>query len=232
MTQNKTLIFLALIMAPWCVSPDSLAGDESNADWQTRKVKNEIEVAQRPVVGSKYFETRGEMRSNASLFSILAVLRDAEACAQWLYKCKQGKVVNREGASSSITYMVIDAPLMLKDRDMYVRSTVSYLKDENEVHIDLEGAEDFGPQVRKRVRVLDFHGHWALTQTEEGPIELVYQVYSNPQVSPAKPANSTMVTSVLDTLGKVDRLAQQEPYKNASFSDADIAAITVSLSHP
>ncbi len=187
------------------------------ADWEPAKSAEGIEVYQKPVENSPFKATRGTMLSNARMFDVLAVLKDVEACPQWLHKCKLGKMVSRISEREHVYYTVIDSPFLLRDRDTYVRSSVTYHRDPESLQIDMRGVEDTAPVVRKRVRVLDFRGRWLIEKHDDRQVRLVYELHMDPQVSTAGAANSTMATSVLETLRKVDRLAQSRPYLDTAI---------------
>ena len=197
-----------------------------NADWKAVKQKGNVTVMQRAVEGSPYKATNGTIRTSASLFSILAVLRDSAACTEWLYKCKFGETVKEYNSSERVYYTVIDAPLTLSDRDMFIHSVVTYDPDRRRVDIALSGVADYKPPRKGKVRVLDLTGFWVLQEREDGEVDMTYQIHSNPQVSPKGSADRTMIKSVYDTLRRVSKLAQSANYAATQFSEDEIRAIS------
>ncbi|MFK8032060.1 MAG: hypothetical protein AB8G18_17650 [Gammaproteobacteria bacterium] len=195
-------------------------------DWQVVKTKGDVTVSQSSVEDSPFKISRGVMLSEAGMFDVLSVLRDVSACSKWLHKCKSGRIIEELGVSGAIYHTVIDSPLMLKDRETYVRSTIAYFPDLKELRIDMEGVEDIAPLDKKRVRVLDFKGYWLIEQHESEHIQLTYEVHMDPQVGAVRAANSTLATSVLETMINVDRLAREEPYRDSSVSAERLDQIT------
>ncbi len=219
---------LAGLVVTCAFTTSSLAFEEEGSGWEKVKSKGGAEVSQKEVANSPFKVTRGTLVSDANVFDAFAVLRDVDACEDWLHKCKHGEVVSA-GTSQSVYYTVIDSPFILKDRDTYVQSTVAYDAQKHSLHIDMLGVEDTQPPHKKRVRVLDFTGYWLLEPYGAGRIMLTYQVHMDPQVSTTGAANSTLATSVLETLLNVDRLALQPPYLNSTVSSAELEAITTSF---
>lgn len=197
-------------------------------DWQEVRNVDGVVVKQRSVAGSGYKETHGVMRTNAGMFAVLAVLKDSAACTQWLYKCKHGETIAELSAAEHIYYTVIDAPFMLRDRDMYVRSKVTYSVARSRLDIIMQGVSTYAPKHRRKVRVLDLRGFWIVQKIDDGQLEMTYQVHSNPQVSPKAPVNSMMIDSVFETLQRVARLAASSKYAAVSFSAAELDAIAAS----
>ena len=198
----------------------SLPAAAEQTGWHTVKSGAGVEILQRDVPNSPYKATRGTLLSNAGVFDVLAVLGDVEACPRWLHKCKLGKMVEEISEGDHIYYTVIDSPFLIKDRDTYVRSVVTYEPESQSLHITMTGAENTAPPADKRVRVLDFRGRWLIEPQTGDQIRLTYEVHMDPQVRTIGAANSTMATSVFETLKNVDRLAQASPYRNSAPPEA------------
>lgn len=194
--------------------------------WQEVRSDGNIVVKQRDVPGSGYKETRGTMQADASLFAILAVLKDSAACADWLYKCKYGETVSSISTAERIYYTVIDAPLLLRDRDMYVRSTLTFDSTREHIDIALEGVAGHAPEREGRVRVQGLRGQWILQRLADERVQLTYQVHSNPQIVPKSAANRVMIKSVYETLNNVTRLARTKKYSAANLSAKELDALT------
>ncbi len=212
---NYECAALSVLMATCAFLSFPSGADETG--WQPVKETAGIEVQQKAIKNSPFKATRGTMLSDARMFDVLAVLKDVEPCAQWLHKCTFGKTVAKMSESEYVYYTVIDSPFFFKDRDSYVRSAVTYNRDQESLYIQMDGVEDTAPPTKKRVRVLDFTGYWKIEQHNDEQIRLVYEIHMDPQVSAARAANSTMATSVLETLRNVDRLAQSSPYLNSDI---------------
>ncbi|NNF18064.1 MAG: hypothetical protein HKN70_15075 [Gammaproteobacteria bacterium] len=215
-----TVFLLSMIVVS---TPGNTAAD---FDWQEVHSDGNIVVKQRDVPGSGYKETQGRMQTDASLFAILAVLKDSSACAKWLYKCKHGETVSTISTAERVYYTVIDAPLLLRDRDMYVRSRVAWDPTRERIDIALSGVAGYAPERKGTVRVQDLRGQWVVQRTADDHLLLIYQIYSNPQVVPKSAANRMMIRSVSDTLKNVSRLARSKKYSAASLSAEELDALT------
>lgn len=209
----------------------SLSTGAGETGWQPVKATAGIEVQQKSIANSPFKATRGSMVSDARMFDVFAVLKDVEACPQWLHKCKFGRMIAEISERERVYYTVIDAPFFLKDRETYIRSEVTYSRGTGVLHIEMNGAEDTAPPAKKRVRVLDFTGHWQIERHNDKQIRMVYEVHMDPQVSTAGAANSTMATSVLETLRNVDRLARSSPYLDSGVP-AGVNSLNPPSVHP
>jgi len=223
---DKLVVVLLGVLALFLVAGSVQAVEDQEPVWELAKSKGGVKVVQTDVANSRFKATRGTLLSDAKLFDALAVLRDVEACKDWLHKCKYSEVISEVSTVQSIYYMVIDSPFVLKDRDTYVKSTIFYNAQEKAFHIDILGVEDMKPAHKKRVRVLGLTGSWIIEQRGPKQIQLIYEVHMDPQVSTASAANSTLATSVLETLINVDRLAKRAPYLNSTVSTDQLEAIT------
>ena len=83
--------------------------------WETRLDKDGILVQSRLNAGSKYEEFRAEAEIDATVAQAMALLIDTSACTQWLFRCKEGRVI-RENSSTERTFYQVTSLLSPQNR--------------------------------------------------------------------------------------------------------------------
>ncbi len=184
------------------------------ATWALEREDAGIRVYQH-ATASGYAMTRGMLTIPTSLDAPLAVLRDRNNCARWVFACKQGHLVTQYSVTERLDYTVIDSPLWFADRDMYIHSTVHYDAPTRTLLIRLSGRDDHDQGQAGRVRIRDFYGQWRLQPNAAGQVAVLYELHGNPQLPPSVFLDAYMVDSVFSTLNRLRAIAQEPAYRNA-----------------
>ena len=203
-------------------------GYAAGSEWVLKKDQDGVQVQQQQADAAARAVTQGAVEVEASLDAVVALLEDASACPRWVYDCKQVRVVESASPAQRLTYLVMDSPLLLEDRDMYIASTTRYQRRAKTITVTLHGQENHDSGQRGRTRVLDLRGAWTLRETRAGQVAVSYQIASDPQITlAASILNDHMVTSVFQTLQGLRTLVKDAKYRDARFSDVEIKAIEV-----
>lgn len=211
-------LLLVYLVAAAVVSPASANTVVAAGPWQTKFAEDGVVVAQREVAGSRLKQTRGELVMNTHTSALVAVLKDASACPQWIFDCKFAEEVKTLNARERISYSVVDAPLWFDDRDLYVHSYITMQRDTGVVDVKLSGKPDYAALVDERVRVLDLEASWRFEPLGNEQVRVIYSVFNNPQIKAAKAVNKSMVEAVASTLKGLKKIVAQPDYAQASFS--------------
>ena len=218
---NKGLLWLTACLCLFLVT----SGYADSSSWVLKKDEAGIQVYQQTTVKAA---TKGTLTVDASPDALVAVLRDVASCPRWVYDCNEAREVEVISPSESIIYTVIDSPLMLEDRDMYIHSLTRYQRKTHTVSITLTGREYYAAEEKGRTRLLDLRGAWVFQQISPGKTSVSYQIYSNPQVTlGADVVGGHMVESVFHSLEGLQKVVKEPKYRDATFSDDDIKAIEV-----
>lgn len=185
------------------------------SEWQLRRDQANVRIYQQ-ATKTGYPLTRGETTVNVSLVSLLSLMHNPATCPQWVYACKQSRLVKQYDARQRLDYTVIDSPLWYADRDMYIHSAASFNPQTKTFTIRLTGKENHDQGQPGRVRIRNLYGLWHLQQTAPDKTIVRYQLHGNPQLPASPLLNIYMVESVFQTLHKLGALVQNPRYNNAA----------------
>lgn len=206
-------------VAGFLVALSALGAWADEADWEKAHEEDGIQVYLRDVPGSKFKEYRAVMYVEASLSCLVSLVEDKEAAPQWLHYCQEARTLTRESDLVSYTYSVSGLPWPIRDRDMVFVNRLVQDDDTKAVTIFSEAVPDYVPEEPKLVRIRELRGFWQFTPQEDGGVEVVYQLHSEPGGGlPGWLANLGVVQQPLNTLKKMREYAKRSEYQTATLS--------------
>jgi hypothetical protein len=187
-------------------------------EWKLERDRDGVKVYTRRVQGVAFKEYKGVVVLDASLSSLIALFNDLEVGPEWVDSCSRMELVKQVSPVETITYTYSPAPWPVKDRDAVVRSVIAQDPESKVVTITQRAVSDQKPEIRKAVRVKRVDGLWTLTPLENGQVELVYQVLSDPGGGlPAWLVNAVAVSQPFNTLVDMQEMVKREKYRGAVF---------------
>ena len=169
--------------------------------WELSYDSGDIRISERPYPGSPLREFRGERRLQARLGEVMALLRDADYNASWVYRSGGARILAAEGPQQAYVYGIVDAPWPIDDRDTIVRFDYRQDPGTDVITIDITNVPDYMPEQAGRVRVPDFGGFWQLVPLDGDEVAVIYQVRGAPGgFVPVWLANQAARLSVRKTL--------------------------------
>jgi hypothetical protein len=158
------------------------------------------------------------MTIDASLSSLVALVDDIAQCHEWIETCKEGKLLKRINQKVSYHYTINHAPWPVNDRDAVVIHTISQAPQSRVVTIGIRGVPDYIPEKTGLVRVKKIKGHWRFTPGNNGLVEVLYQVHSEPGGNiPSWLVNSIVISQPFNTLKKMRIVVRQPKYISAKY---------------
>ena len=207
------------IVVGFLVALSALGTWADEAVWEEALEEDGIQVYLRDVSGSKFKEYRGVMYVEASLSCLVSLVEDKEAAPQWLHYCQEARILKRESDLVSYTYSVSGLPWPIRDRDMVFVNRLVQDDDTKAVTIFSEAVPDYVPEEPKLVRIRELRGFWKFTPQEDGGVEVVYQLHSEPGGGlPGWLANLGVVQQPFNTLKKMREYAKRSEYQTATLS--------------
>ncbi len=94
----------------------------ANYDWKLFHEVNGVKVYVRDIDRNNIVEFKGITRINASIDSILAVLRDHPACPDWFHHCDRAEIIQNVSFTERYHYQQCSLPFLLKKRDFIFHS--------------------------------------------------------------------------------------------------------------
>jgi hypothetical protein len=197
--------------------------DPATLNWQLKQDKHGIRVYTAAVKGSKYRAIQSSVLIDASLHSIIALIRDSAACSKWADMCKHSEVHQNVSNSEYYVYTYNDLPFPIKDRDILAH--VQWKNDPQNLVLSMlssatSGVKEINP---KAVRLTHAVAKWQFTEQSDGSVlvENIAHVEPNGPI-PAWISNRLMISSPYRTLLGMRRLAESGAYDNHPESFPDL----------
>jgi hypothetical protein len=179
----------------------TLAALARSGDWKIVVADDQLVVQSRPWSGSALNEIKGVTYVDASLNALMALLKDAPANQDWVYRSGGARMLQEEGYAQATVYGVVDAPWPMQDRDSVVRFAYRQHSVSKDIAITITNFPDYLPPQKGFVRVPQLGGFWRLQPQTDGRVKVTYQVYGDPGGAiPVWLANHAAVLSVKYTL--------------------------------
>lgn len=205
------------VLPVWLVLVGSVSAVAETA-WQLAAEEEGIRVETREVASSPVKQFRASARIEASLGAVLGVMLDSAACAEWVYRCEDARVLKHDGFGDSIVYRKINLPWPVSDRDIVMHKIVTNDPGTGAVTIQNTSVPDFLPRTRY-VRIEVSESTYRLLPNADGTVQLTWTQLSDPAGSlPKALVNTMIVTSPLSTLKSLRKLVQRSEYRNAELS--------------
>jgi len=206
------------------VSVNGFAGD---SNWQLKKNAKDIQVYQKKQDGFKLKHHKAVTLIPGTAGVILAVLQDAEACPEWVFKCKSSQMLGATNMRTRIHYTNINAPLLFKDRDMYLRSNSAYYSQTKTVVIELDAVPDYDGEHKNRVRIRQVNMIWTLKAVDNKLTEVTYEVYLDPLIPVNALVNKFIFNSVFHTMHGLTKMVKQQKYHQQAYTQSELEFIRV-----
>ena len=185
--------------------------------WETRLDEDGILVQSRLISATKYEEFRAETEIDATVAQAMALLIDISACTQWLFRCKEGRVIRETSTTERTFYQVTSLPFPAKSRDSIFHAAITF-EGKSTVRVTMNSMPDEIPQT-KHIRVLEAFGTYILEPTSENKLRVTWQQYIDPGGAlPAWLVNSMLSDLPFKSLRAFRELVQQSPYRDARLA--------------
>ena len=214
------LLILVPLLTVGCSS--SFCAETTEIQWKQVKDQHGIQVYTRTIEGFNIIEFKGITRIETSMASLLALIRDIEATPQWVANCTESKILKRISDNETYTYSLSNAPWPVQNRDAVVHNVISIDPKTSVVTVRQTGHPDYMKEKKKVIRVRRLEGFWQFTPKEQGQIEVVYQLLSDPSGKiPAWLINASIVSQPYETLLSMKKIVRQKKYQNACPQEAE-----------
>lgn len=208
----KCVFYLLLFFLPALLID---AEETRAAHWKLRKDKDGIQVYSRKVEGSRHREFKGVVEFDATLASSLALLDDASACTDWVYRCTLSRVLERLGPLERIVYQANDLPFPAATRDIVFRVTLAYKA--GSIRVNLQSVPDY-LDTTSYVRIRDSYGFYLLEQLDVKRLRLTWVHYIDPAgILPAFVVNLLLTDVPFTSLKNFRDVVKRQKYASARF---------------
>jgi len=211
---NNIIFKLPLIFLLVLFTCDAFA--QFGDGWEYKKETDGVKVWTRTPDNSSFKEVLVKTKyKDATLSTLVAVGMDIKSYDKWVYATKEAKLLETISDNEVIYYSLSEIPWPFEDRDIYLRSTVEQDPETKIVNIYSEMLEDYSPANEGIVRVPEFAAQWILTPQDDGSIEAVYYIMTDPGGAvPAWLMNLFVDRGPVESFGGLRKLSKEEPYKS------------------
>lgn len=162
--------------------------------------KNGIKVWTSQATSAPILQYRAETVFDASMENVLGLMLDSKRAPRWMPYVNEIKVLQKPDAQGNmLTYMRLDMPFPLTDRDLIAQGKIFKSKD-GKVTIQNRGIKDNRYKSNLGlVRIDHYEGNWTFEQIAPSRVKVVATGYSDP--------GGNIPPSFVNTF------AQQQPYQ-------------------
>ena len=180
-TTRFNLIRLSLIAV---IGLNLLASAAQAKEWKVVTKEEGIVVSERSEPGRDLPSFKGTGLVNASMYEILAILRDGPRRKEWMSKSGKTLVLTRKSIFEAVSYQQTIAPFPVSDREVIMHTQVYLREEPKEIIATFNGVKWSKPipgvDRDDFVWMPYLKGYWRLTPKDEGQTEVTYMVNTDP----------------------------------------------------
>lgn len=214
-TQRLLKVFTMLLMC----AASGLYAEEEQA-WELRRDKDGIQVHTRSVEGSAFDAVRTTTRmTDVRLSSLVALIEDAPACADWADSCAESYLLERLSETESLVYTHNDMPFPVKDRD--VLAQVKWTQNPMTLEVVMNSVATVGKMdlIPGRLRLTEAMASWNFAPQMDGSVLISNQAHINPgSALPAWVTNMLLTDAPFETMKSFVNKVRDSKYVNAQLS--------------
>ena len=187
--------------------------------WKLKKEADGLKVYLRDAENSNIKEVKIETTFDASLSSIITVLKDVPAYSDWIYKCARAERLEPAANTSSVYYCEVDFPWPLSDRDFIAKSQLRQDPETNHVFINVKSAPAYLPEKKGIVRIATLNIQYEFIPLPNNKVKMNYRLHSDPGGAlPAWLINMAVDNGPVNTIKSMREMLKQEKYKSAKLA--------------
>lgn len=216
----KRVFTLAGLIPSMLLAPVSFASDEVHTDsWKLERDKKGVQIYTRDVKDSPYDQVKGVTLINTRLSSLVALVRDTEACPKWADLCAESRLHESLSETEHYVYTLNDIPWPASNRD--VLAHVTWEQDQESLQVTMHSKATTGLVKKNKgvVRLTQANASWIFRPVGDGVVEITTQAHIDPGGPlPGWMTNLFLVDSPYNTLLKMKQAVSNPKYANAEVS--------------
>ncbi|MDA0688772.1 MAG: START domain-containing protein [Proteobacteria bacterium] len=206
-----------ILIAVLCLCGSQLSAQE---EWELKRDRDGIQVYTRSVSGSPYDEVRAEaVVQGVRLSALVALVMDAEACAEWADRCAESYVIDELSDTEVLVYTHNDLPFPVKDRDVVSLARWEQDPETFTVRMVSEAVAGHVEEKSGRQRLTEADVSWHFEPLADGSVRVINQAHINPGSSlPGWVTNMLLVDTPFETMKAFLEEVRAPHYARASIS--------------
>lgn len=181
--QEKGSFNKSLNITAFCVIMTLLTIQIANAqkpvignNWDLVYEAEALKIYTRDNIQSNIDEVRVTVHLESSPESVAAVLSDVSNYSNWVYKCKNSRLVENVNDRALYFYAEYDFPYPASDRDLIVYSERWRNHENGEIYFHSVAAPDFLSEKKSVVRIKELESFWIISPNADGSSTVEYIV--------------------------------------------------------
>lgn len=168
------------------IAAGAIAGSEY--DWKMVRDEDGIQIYLKKIWADEIQTFRGVIHINSSIDSILAVILDINACAEWVHHCKAPLLLVKKSFSECYHYQIHQLPFPLQNREFFFHSKATRSPHTGTISIQVNVIPDFCvdndlcpafPDTNY-IRVDHSHGEYLLEPINKNQTRVTWTHHTNP----------------------------------------------------
>ena len=177
------MLALGLVTAAF-FSPTNLAlaeslTSESGGKWEYLEQDDGIDVWKMEAPNQDLPGFRGQVIINASMQHIMDEMMDSKHHTDWMYRCKESKVLKELSTSEAIVYSRTSAPWPVWDRDVILKVNYKYNADKSHLIMRFHTTDYSKPLPEGVVRMPFLSGFYKMWRIDDNHTKVLYEVEAN-----------------------------------------------------
>lgn len=210
MFQKYTWFLLALLI-PFC--------SFGQTPWELKEDKEGIRIYTRTLPNKKYLEFKATTEVDASMHSLIALLKSVDDMSSWMKNFEQNKLLASNDFWHQISYHEVYIPI-LQNRDVILELKVNKNPTNGSVRIDMLGLPTYLPEESKKTRIQEMKGYWVCQPLGNDRISIEYGMYVDPGSSiPSWLYNMRIKKDPFTTLKNIQAIVKESAFKDAFYAE-------------
>ena len=208
MNKVLSLLLISIVLVSTGFSP-------SKEKWELIKNSNNIKIFTRKIDNSDIKEVKAIIHVDASLSTIVSVLKDVKGYKDWVYECEDSKILKEINKFEDYYYTKTDAPWPVGDRDAVVHNKISQNKKTKVITSISQSINGIKEKIPGLVRVKEIYTEWKLIPQQDGTVYIIYKMHINPGGDiPSYLMNKTLSIGPYKTLSRFKEKLKEPRHKN------------------
>ncbi|HMR57671.1 MAG TPA: hypothetical protein PLM56_09335 [Cyclobacteriaceae bacterium] len=156
-------------------------------------------------------EVKGEFLINASMYTILSLLKDESKIKIWQKHVTEFKVYPQPDTTYWLEYSYHDIPWPVSDQDHFLQYDLQERVADKELFITFQSVVNpkLGP-VKDGVTRMELAGSWTLEQITPNQVKVTYRILSMPSHIPRMFTDPVIRSNLMSTIKALTKLAAKK----------------------
>lgn len=202
-----------------------------SSDWTLESDNDGIQTYTKYLEGKSLRAFKVVTTVDSPLPQTLMFLNDSSQFNRWINMLKSARILQETDANGiSYNHMTTQVPWPIRNRDVVVKATIDYDKENAQVNIKSEGAPDYIPVDPDLVRIRETSAAWKINKLSDGTLRLELTSHAEPGGNiPKWLANMVVLQLPKYMFSRLPQILESDEVKNIKFDSMKIFGKEVDL---